>query len=131
MRRLEGAIAGYDFQSTAVPKALGMKYRQCYPKASVILYEAGSSGPILEDARKVGVILTMRWESQVGGDADPIKDNLIIIPIPVRSRNGTRSEVWMGDDLESIARGLFAALRHLDDQGPRGRCYSFRRHSGD
>ncbi|KAF2470753.1 translation factor [Lindgomyces ingoldianus] len=111
----EGVIAGYDCQSTTIPKAPGMKYRHYSPRASVILYEAGSSGPILEDARKVGVIRTMKWESQIGGDAGPIKDSLI--PIPIRSPKGTHWEVWLGDDLESIARGLFAALRHLDDQG--------------
>jgi hypothetical protein len=63
----------------------------------------------------VGIIRIMRWESQVSGDASPIKDSLI--PIPIRSPKDTYWEVWLGDDLESIARGLFAILRHLDDQG--------------
>ncbi|KAM0280382.1 hypothetical protein ACHAQH_004095 [Verticillium albo-atrum] len=76
----EGAVKGYrdaSEEGAAAPRAPGMKYKHYSPKATVVLYEAGSergtegvAGDDLQRAlempvegtRRIGVIRTRRWK---------------------------------------------------------------------
>jgi L-threonylcarbamoyladenylate synthase len=112
----ENAIAGYNSKSATVPKAPGMKYRHYSPNASVILYEAGSSDPIIECEKDVAIIRTMAWKSRTRTDVDTVSSSPGSIPVLCSPENN-HWEVCLGNDLESIARELFASLRQLDDKG--------------
>jgi L-threonylcarbamoyladenylate synthase len=131
-------------QSKEAPRAPGMKYRHYSPKARVVLFEAGSelrsvAGRVRQElvsnksadgssGRKIGIVRTKTWPVavQLASDADissqtqqsssEIDDTLSIqqISIPLEDIPTTIHDVSLGSSAESIARGLFAALRSLD-----------------
>ncbi|KOS41541.1 hypothetical protein ACN38_g7599 [Penicillium nordicum] len=127
-----------------IPRAPGMKYRHYSPKARVVLFEstsnpAGVRKHVQKDlndtaigAHKVGIIRTRNWklglelasEDQIANIMSPVSspiENIIGFPIPVLENGNTSSRTKMaydyhlGSDAVSIAHGLFAALRGLDE----------------
>ncbi|EAL93212.1 hypothetical protein KXW98_004033 [Aspergillus fumigatus] len=127
-----------------VPRAPGMKYRHYSPKARVVLFCAGSSEEEiakyvykdLEDtairAHMIGVVRTRQWKRGLGlvSEEDiqktlkPIPslvDDLVCFSVPVKGRINNREiaraafDCHLGDNIESIARGLFSALRAMDE----------------
>lgn len=131
-------------QSKEAPRAPGMKYRHYSPKARVVLFEAGSdlrsvAGRMRHElvsnksadgssGRKIGIVRTKTWPVtvQLASDADISSqtqqsssendDTLSIqqISITLEDIPTTIHDVSLGSSAESIARGLFAALRSLD-----------------
>lgn len=127
-----------------IPRAPGMKYRHYSPKARVVLFEAGSNPTCvarhvqkdLQDsaigAHNIGVVRTRNWKQGLGLAPDDVLanalkpvpaaiDNLLSFPIPVQetgspsSRTKVAYDYHLGSDTVSIAHGLFAALRALDE----------------
>ncbi|KAJ6028073.1 Threonylcarbamoyl-AMP synthase [Penicillium herquei] len=127
-----------------IPRAPGMKYRHYSPKARVVLFKAESNPEgvarhvrkDLQDsaigAHNIGIVRTRNWkqglglapEDVVASTLQPVAapiDNLVSFPIPVQengspsSRTKLAYDYHLGDDTTSIAHGLFAALRALDE----------------
>lgn len=128
-----------------VPRAPGMKYRHYSPKARVLLFEPDADQKAvsrhirkdLEDsavgAHTVGIVRTQHWKEGLGlipedemksslsALASPFK-SFVRFPVPMKDVTGTETitkgvfDCHLGTDLESIARGLFSALRAMDDQ---------------
>ncbi|RJE27547.1 translation initiation protein Sua5 [Aspergillus sclerotialis] len=126
-----------------VPRAPGMKYRHYSPKARVILFEPDADETAvskhvrkdLEDsavgAHTIGIVRTKQWKEGLGLISDdpmtletlpsPFK-SLVKFSVPLQDVSGTGTvnkgvfDCHLGTDLESIARGLFSALRAMDDQ---------------
>lgn len=127
-----------------VPRAPGMKYRHYSPKARVVLFESGSSiagvtrhvQKDLSDsaigAHNIGIVRTRNWKQGLGLAPDDVVartvrpvtapiENLISFPVPVQetgspsSRTKIAYDYHLGSDTVSIAHGLFAALRALDE----------------
>ncbi|KAL4924475.1 putative DUF814 domain protein [Aspergillus undulatus] len=122
-----------------IPRAPGMKYRHYSPKAGVVLFEAGSNSQAvlqhvkhdLEDsavgAHSIGIVRTRSWvrglqllpESDIEKAAKHIPslvDNLIEFAIPVGDKTKEVFDCQLGTDIGGIARGLFAALRAMDEK---------------
>lgn len=97
-----------------VPLVPGMKYRHYSPKAKVILYEQNTPPPTVDkllstsSSSSIGIIRTRTWgpnwsstlTAGTGGGAPP-----------------TIEELSLGTSGADISRGLFAALRELDERG--------------
>ncbi|RMJ24020.1 translation initiation protein Sua5 [Aspergillus sp. HF37] len=127
-----------------VPRAPGMKYRHYSPKARVILFEAETAEQAVArhvrkdlmdsavGAHTVGIVRTRHWEQGLGLlEEEEIKPTLtplqspfpslvrFDVPMKDAARSGTIAkgvfDCHLGTDLESIARGLFSALRTMDD----------------
>ncbi|KAJ5815688.1 hypothetical protein N7474_007465 [Penicillium riverlandense] len=127
-----------------IPRAPGMKYRHYSPKARVVLFEAGSNpaGVVahvrkdLQDtaigAHTIGIVRTRNWAQglnlapadELARTLTPVSaaiDNLVSFPIPVletgspSSRTKMAYDYHLGSDAVSIAHGLFATLRALDE----------------
>lgn len=127
-----------------IPRAPGMKYRHYSPKARVVLFEAGSNldGVVahvrkdLQDtaigAHTIGIVRTRNWAqglnlapaAEMARTLTPVSaaiDNLVSFPIPVLETGSPSSRTKMaydhhlGSDAVSIAHGLFATLRALDE----------------
>ncbi|KAJ5171906.1 Translation factor SUA5 type [Penicillium capsulatum] len=127
-----------------IPRAPGMKYRHYSPKARVVLFEPGSSAAgvmrhvqkDLKDtaigAHNIGIVRTRNWPQGLGLAPDDVLaktakpvtaalDNLVSFPIPVQetgnpsSRTKVAYDYHLGSDHVSIAHGLFAILRALDE----------------
>lgn len=127
-----------------IPRAPGMKYRHYSPKARVVLFEPGSSeaGVVrhvqkdLKDtaigAHNIGIVRTRNWKLGLGLAPDDVLektvkpvmasiDRLVNFPIPVQetgnpsSRTKVAYDYHLGSDHTSIAHGLFAVLRALDE----------------
>ncbi|KAK2750618.1 hypothetical protein FQN57_002689 [Myotisia sp. PD_48] len=133
-------------QGKATPRAPGMKYKHYSPKARVVLFEAGqdqksASKCIVSDWMKqhssnddknnvgsIGVIRTMTWNKGVGLatvapssfdrslslNNTPSKIQILLANDPSTPIN--MYDIDLGKDTPSIARGLFSALRCLDEQ---------------
>lgn len=131
-------------QSKEAPRAPGMKYRHYSPKARVVLFEAGSdlglvAGRVKQElrskqsgegssARRIGIVRTKTWPLaiQLASDAETSsqaqetstrKDNTLSIRQITTSIEDIPTMIYdisLGSSAESIARGLFAALRSLD-----------------
>ncbi|KAJ5657745.1 Threonylcarbamoyl-AMP synthase [Penicillium longicatenatum] len=127
-----------------IPRAPGMKYRHYSPKARVVLFKAGSNPAgvtrhvqnDLKDtaigAHNIGIVRTREWAQGLGLAPDdvmastitpisaPIND-LFSFPIPVQPTGSSNSRLkiaydyHLGSETVSIAQGLFAALRALDE----------------
>ncbi|KKY24364.1 putative translation initiation protein sua5 [Phaeomoniella chlamydospora] len=99
------------------PRAPGMKYKHYSPRARVILFETGTTEQAARDIAithynqstsasatkapatpKIGTISTRTWSSNLNLD------------FPTES-------IALGAEAEHIARGLFSALRDLDEKG--------------
>ncbi|CUS12197.1 unnamed protein product, partial [Tuber aestivum] len=93
--------------SSIIPESPGMKYKHYSPRAGVVLYEPGTPAPRGKDLvrsskiGKVGILRTRTWEAGAGKLA---LDSLTRESDDARSKGGGE-----------ISRGLFAALRELDD----------------
>ncbi|KAJ5386895.1 Threonylcarbamoyl-AMP synthase [Penicillium cosmopolitanum] len=128
-----------------IPRAPGMKYRHYSPKARVILFgseskEEGVTKRVRKDlsdsavgAHTIGIVRTRNWKKGLGLAPDDVIastvkpvdgaaiDNLTSFPIPVQQTGSSNSRTKMaydyhlGSETESIAHGLFAALRELDE----------------
>ncbi|KAJ5702376.1 Threonylcarbamoyl-AMP synthase [Penicillium malachiteum] len=127
-----------------IPRAPGMKYRHYSPKARVVLFKAESNPEgvarhvrkDLQDsaigAHNIGIVRTRHWkqglglapEDVVASTIQPVAapiDNLVSFPVPVQetgspsSRTKLAYDYHLGDDTTSIAHGLFAVLRALDE----------------
>jgi tRNA threonylcarbamoyl adenosine modification protein (Sua5/YciO/YrdC/YwlC family) len=127
-----------------IPRAPGMKYRHYSPKARVVLFEAGSNPAgvtrhVLKDlhdtaihAHNIGIVRTRNWKQGLGLAPDSVLaeslqpvnaaiDNLLSFPLPVQEtgspdrRTKLAYDYHLGSDTVSIAHGLFAALRALDE----------------
>ena len=127
-----------------IPRAPGMKYRHYSPKARVVLFEptsdpAGVMKHVLKDlkdtaigAHKIGIIRTRNWNLGLGlasydditNTMSPVPSpigNIASFPIPVLQDGNSSSctkvayDYHLGSDAASIAHGLFAALRGLDE----------------
>ncbi|KAJ5137749.1 Threonylcarbamoyl-AMP synthase [Penicillium atrosanguineum] len=127
-----------------IPRAPGMKYRHYSPKARVVLFEAGSNPAgvtrhvqnDLHDtaihAHNIGIVRTRLWKQGLGLASDSLLaeglkpvdaaiENLLSFPLPVQEtgsptrRTKLAYDYHLGSDTVSIAHGLFAALRALDE----------------
>ena len=127
-----------------IPRAPGMKYRHYSPKARVVLFEAGSSPAgvsrhVQKDlhdtaihAHNVGIVRTRHWKQGLGLAPDSVLaeslqpvdaaiENLFSFPLPVQEtgspnrRTKLAYDYHLGSDTVSIAHGLFAALRAIDE----------------
>lgn len=128
-----------------IPRAPGMKYRHYSPKARVVLFEGGSKeAGVTKHVRKdlsdsavgaqtIGIVRTRNWKQGLGLAPDDIIastvkpvdgaaiDNLTNFSIPVQQTGSSNSrtklayDYHLGSETESIAHGLFAALRALDE----------------
>ncbi|KAJ5234757.1 Threonylcarbamoyl-AMP synthase [Penicillium citrinum] len=128
-----------------IPRAPGMKYRHYSPKARVVLFEPGSKEAgvtkhVQRDladsaigAHNIGIVRTRHWKHGLGlapvdvvaSTSRPVDDssidNLTTFPIPVQqtgspsSRTKLAYDYHLGESTESIAHGLFAVLRAMDE----------------
>lgn len=127
-----------------IPRAPGMKYRHYSPKARVVLFEpasntAGVTRHVQKDlqdsaigAHKIGIVRTRNWPKGLGLVPDDVAartvkpvnaaiDNIMAFPIPVQEigmPTGCTKMTYdyhLGSDTVSIAYGLFAALRAIDE----------------
>lgn len=129
-----------------VPRAPGMKYRHYSPKARVVLFESGSDERSvarhvhrdLEDtaigAHSAGIVRTCSWEPGLGLIALDNKEKileqirstpsggLVSFSIPLKDRvkdcftSKRGVDCALGTDIKEITRGIFAALRAMDEQ---------------
>ena len=119
------------------PRAPGMKYRHYAPKGKVILFEAGVEQTLVRErveqevveraGSKIGIVRTRRWpdyldlpvvETAVVGDHLSRAWLVSTDSSRVNGERRWRSEIWsmgLGSDVQSIAQGLFSALRTLDE----------------
>lgn len=138
------AYSDGGFDVKAIPRAPGMKYRHYSPKARVVLFEPGSSiagvtqhvQKDLQDtaigAHNIGIVRTRNWKQGLGLAPDNVVattvrpvtaaiENLLSFSIPVQetgspsSRTKLAYDYHLGSDTASIAHGLFAVLRALDE----------------
>ncbi|EAW06413.1 L-threonylcarbamoyladenylate synthase [Aspergillus clavatus NRRL 1] len=127
-----------------IPRAPGMKYRHYSPKARVVLFDAGSHEEyvakyILKDledtavgVHMIGVVRTRQWKRGLGLVSEEniqktlkpipsLANDLVGFSVPVKDRVKNREitkeafDCCLGDSMESIARGLFSALRAMDE----------------
>ena len=122
------------------PRAPGMKYRHYAPKGKVLLFEAGAVDTVARDAvgREVaahqrngsgvkitiGIVTTRHWPAFLDlptADMVRISDHARRGSLVVNGEKvGAEAELWstsLGADVQSIAQGLFSALRMLDEAG--------------
>ncbi|KAL5051713.1 hypothetical protein BDW71DRAFT_193960 [Aspergillus fruticulosus] len=127
----------YDVKE--IPRAPGMKYRHYSPKARVVLFEAGSKAQGIMDhvkrdlqdtavgAHSIGLVRTQTWkrglqllpEEDIEKAAKAIPslvDNLVEFAVPVGGKTKEVLDCHLGTDVKDIARGLFAALRAMDEK---------------
>ncbi|KAH8704779.1 translation initiation protein Sua5 [Talaromyces proteolyticus] len=140
----ENVKVGYHdgaLQSKEAPRAPGMKYRHYSPKAQVVLFEASLDSSsiasrvkkqqldiaMVSGKRKIGIVRTRTWPVALGLASDNIQ-KLTVHELPVTSLHDTIAninnetdsspliiyDVDLGPGADSIARGLFSALRRLD-----------------
>lgn len=121
------------------PRAPGMKYRHYAPRGTVFLFEAGVPETAVRDRieqeladrgdLKIGIVRTRRWApflnlpvTEVVSANDHVSRGRWRPTNFVRVNGEERagSEIWcvsLGSDVQSIAQGLFSALRTLDEAG--------------
>ncbi|KAF8456587.1 DHBP synthase RibB-like alpha/beta domain-containing protein [Terfezia claveryi] len=102
-----------------VPLVPGMKYRHYSPKAKVVLYEQNTPPPTVEkllaslhctsnsisSSSSIGIIRTRTWAPNWSTAGTAVGAKYTI------------EEVYLGTSGAEISRGLFAALRELDERG--------------
>ncbi|KAF2268620.1 translation factor [Lojkania enalia] len=141
----ENVVVGYkDAHEKGIkPRAPGMKYRHYSPKATVILYETGAKAPSLNSVfdqtsrrRSIGIIRTKMWPRALGlpvqeaegvsirhtnGDIQTPSTPRVVVEGFILEKGLSQSvDVWdinLGAETEAVARGLFSALRELDNRG--------------
>ncbi|KAI9652848.1 MAG: hypothetical protein M1831_006373 [Alyxoria varia] len=127
-----GATSGSATNGTegTGPRAPGMKYKHYSPRAPVILFEHPSEPPspfemtsYLERKGRIGIVRTKHWPFAVGYAEKPLQmndtDSLEVLGAAVETAHeGTMNvlDVRLGEEPERIARGLFSALRSLDEK---------------
>ena len=118
-------------QETA-PRAPGMKYRHYAPRGRVLLVEAGTNEPKVEDVLRenvpmsdgrevtVGIVRTRAWREFIDLDVDDVLKYADATMSRARwhpepHRECLLLDVFIGPDVPRIAKGLFSALRTLDE----------------
>lgn len=128
-----------------VPRAPGMKYRHYSPKARVVLLESESDEKAVArhvrkdladsavGAHTIGIVRTRYWKQGLGLLSQEEMQSTLTslhspfpsfvrfdLPIKDVARPGTVTkgvfDCHLGTKLEAIARGLFSALRAMDDK---------------
>ncbi|KAK2790160.1 hypothetical protein FQN53_000401 [Emmonsiellopsis sp. PD_33] len=135
----DGALQGLE-----APRAPGMKYKHYSPKARVVLFEAGAGvdgvrervvGDLVkqqqqqgEGPRRIGVVRTKCWRRGLGiiptaaskePSSNAKQDEFTPTHLHLLARGDLPVEMFdvtLGAGTESIARGLFSALRALDEE---------------
>ncbi|KAJ5684544.1 Threonylcarbamoyl-AMP synthase [Penicillium maclennaniae] len=104
-----------------IPRAPGMKYRHYSPKARVVLFEAGSNPAGVTRHVQNDLHDTAIHAHNIGIPVDAAIENLLSFTLPVQEtgspnrRTKLAYDYHLGSDTASIAHGLFAALRALDE----------------
>jgi L-threonylcarbamoyladenylate synthase len=128
----------------AAPRAPGMKYKHYSPRARVVLYEAGQGkggvteedlrGVLEEGKRTVGIVRTLGWPVFGGIDCEKTavteargegegheEDNVLHLSVVEGTYVGAKGvevlDLAIGEEVKSVAQGLFAGLRELDRRG--------------
>ena len=110
------------------PRAPGMKYRHYAPRGKVFLFEADVREDVIlqklheqmtdQNAARFGIIRTRLW-SRVEGSRDAFETKQVLEQQRNGARNGTEDAVifdqFTGPSIPDIARGLFSALRTMDE----------------
>ncbi|KAL4807286.1 telomere recombination-domain-containing protein [Aspergillus unguis] len=138
----ENVTLGYHdgtFDVKEVPRAPGMKYRHYSPKARVVLFEPGSSLEGVEEhvkhdledtavgAHSIGIVRTQTWKTglqllsstDIGKTAKAVPylvGNLVGFSVSIGDQTKEVFDCHLGSDVKDIARGLFAALRAMDEK---------------
>jgi L-threonylcarbamoyladenylate synthase len=121
------------------PRAPGMKYRHYAPRGKVFLFEAGVPEAAVRDRieqelgnrgdQTTGIVRTRQWPlflnlpvTEVVSTSDHVSRGRWLPAnfAPLNGEEGAKSEIWcvsLGSDVQSIAQGLFSALRTLDEVG--------------
>ena len=123
-----------------VPRAPGMKYRHYSPRARVILFEPEADETAVArhvqrdlvdsavGAHRIGIVRMRHWTQGLGmlpqaeghfTSLDSPFESLMRFSVPVQDTSGSTKEAFdcaLGTNVESIARGLFSALRAMDEQ---------------
>jgi L-threonylcarbamoyladenylate synthase len=121
------------------PRAPGMKYRHYAPKGKVFLFEADIAETVVREkieqeavdqgALKIGIVRTRHWPvflNLLMTDVERVSDHVSRgrwVSTNSSLLNGEKraqSDIWcisLGSDVQSIAQGLFSALRTLDEAG--------------
>lgn len=106
----ENGSGQVDGNGEHVPLVPGMKYRHYSPRAKVVLYEPGAGQPklttLVSSGVKIGIVRTRAWEKVDRWES--WKGEGGVVP--------QVEDIWLGKSGEDISRGLFAALRELDDR---------------
>lgn len=135
-----------NLDSKEAPRAPGMKYRHYSPKARVVMFEAGCNEEAvaqhvhkdMEDsavgAHSVGIVRTRHWAPGLGLISPERKEltlqrieaaplgGLVSFSVPLKDHakdcftSKPAYDCTLGTDVETIARGLFAVLRAMDDE---------------
>lgn len=125
-------------QSETAPRAPGMKYRHYSPKAPVILYEHGTEIPqsqavsgYVGQSESLGIIRTTTWPIACGLFAGTFSSIDTVAQgdtahtfirsqhdVELPGQDGQKLvrlwDIALGRTAESVAKGLFSALRELD-----------------
>ncbi|KAL4749265.1 hypothetical protein BDW72DRAFT_204900 [Aspergillus terricola var. indicus] len=127
----------YDVKE--IPRAPGMKYRHYSPKARVVLFEASSKPQAIMDhvkrdlqdtavgAHSIGLVRTRTWKrglqllpqediEKAAKTIPSLAGNLVEFAVPVGEKTKEVFDCHLGTDVKDIARGLFAALRAMDEK---------------
>lgn len=129
-REMNGTVRG--------PRAPGMKYKHYAPKAKVFLFEAGMGQEVVAKkiaeecsnwpGLRIGIVRTRGWDAFVGVECEQHPDllheqggELHLQVARTGTQNGDQSintqlfSISLGRDVQQVARGLFSALRRLDE----------------
>ena len=111
-------VNGEESRQEEAPRAPGMKYKHYSPRARLILINGSLSNPSLLQSvvnalppicSRIGFITTKHWTNQ---DVEKLRPKS-----PAANENYEEHIVRLGGELAGIAKGLFAALRELDEKG--------------
>ena len=105
--KIDTDVTIMEAQSAQPPRAPGMKYRHYAPKGDLIIIEGEPERVIDYINQKTAEDMAAGYRTGVIGTSETAR----------RYRADAVKCLGSRDDEESIARGLFAALREFDDEG--------------
>lgn len=105
--KIDTDVTIMEAQSAQPPRAPGMKYRHYAPKGELIIIEGEPERVIDYINQKTAEDMAAGYRTGVIGTSETAR----------RYRADAVKCLGSRDDEESIARGLFAALREFDDEG--------------
>lgn len=132
----ENVVIGYkDSPEKGIrPRAPGMKYRHYSPKATVMLYEAGTAIPDIKEMqtrigsyRSVGVVRTKTWRMALGLAVEkPVDGESNGVAVPEHASGFTKSTPISAADSDSAATSnlLQSVIQH---QIPHAQHYTLQR----